>query len=200
MPQVSFSESPPTALDSSGFLYMGFSGFSRIYLDYTDIGIRDTLAIKIDKMGKTKYFRNFGGFLAYTQVNDVAADNNGNMLIAGRFYNADLTDPPIKLQNDSDPYLIKISTSGTNVSEYQLNITKSRNTVITSEPDGINCGQANSMCKARFPINTKVKLIATTEERFFLKKWKGCQSVDSISCEVIIDKKIKRVKALIAKK
>jgi hypothetical protein len=57
-----------------------------------------------------------------------------------------------------------------------------------SDPYGINCSATIKLCTEKFSAGTLVKLNATPNAGFYLKKWINCPNPSGDSCSVAIDK------------
>ena len=68
-----------------------------------------------------------------------------------------------------------------------LNVIRSANGIVTSEPEGIRCGGFEDICEAEFEENTKVILRAVADHKYSLTNWTdNCK--DSVDiCELIMD-------------
>ena len=58
--------------------------------------------------------------------------------------------------------------------------------VVTSSPEGINCGERNKACKFAFGKDAVVTLTATPKYGYYFKNWVGCPTPDGPVCTVTV--------------
>ena len=65
-------------------------------------------------------------------------------------------------------------------------VTKPATGLVSSFPEGINCGGPNKQCQGEF---SAVTLTATPNPGYYLKKWVGCPAPTDNTCSLTLTKK-----------
>jgi parallel beta-helix repeat protein len=68
----------------------------------------------------------------------------------------------------------------------KLNIGKTKNGLVTSEPPGITCGLNDDACVIPLSPSTQISLVATPKEGYVFKSWIGCSSATDHVCRITI--------------
>ncbi|MES2933900.1 MAG: InlB B-repeat-containing protein [Pseudomonadota bacterium] len=103
------------AVDGSGNVVVAgnFEGASLTTPALSKIGIQDAFAIKLDaNSGNISWVKNFGGSSATARAHAVAVDGSGNVVLAGLFFNGNLTTPALTKFGDFDAFVIKLDANG----------------------------------------------------------------------------------------
>ncbi|PJE57895.1 MAG: hypothetical protein COU81_03600 [Candidatus Portnoybacteria bacterium CG10_big_fil_rev_8_21_14_0_10_36_7] len=69
---------------------------------------------------------------------------------------------------------------------YSLNVSKSGNGSIYSNPSGISCGTNSGSCSGIFSEGTTIILNASPDSNYYFAGWAGCDSISGNSCTIYL--------------
>lgn len=81
---------------------------------------------------------------------------------------------------------------------YALRVARQSNGVVTSAPEGIDCGARNKDCRKAFGQDAVVTLTATPQAGYYFRRWSGCPAASENVCTVTVTQPVTTVTPVFA--